>query len=107
MIDEIIKGMVRFFGDLFSNAINWASQFQQLGSYSTKALEQALAQTARTCGLLSLSGLHQLQSAGESLQLLVRATTLNLPNPETNAALMRLALAEYRTLRRALWGAKA
>ncbi|WP_309718284.1 hypothetical protein [Armatimonas sp.] len=104
LIDQIIKGIVGFFKNLFTTAISWASQFQQLAGYSIKALEAALAQTARTCGVLALSGLQQLQSTGNSLQVLVRATTLRLP--EIKDTIMRLALLEYRFVRRSLWGAR-
>lgn len=105
LIDEIVKGMVGFFQNLFRSAINWASLLRQLAGFSVQALEQSLAQTARSVGLLGLSGIRDLESVGAALQVLVRARILSVP--QASASLQRQAVAEYRSLRRALWGARA
>jgi hypothetical protein len=106
LIDQILKGMVKFFTELFTSVIGWASQFQQLATYSTKALERALAETARDSGVLAIREVRQLQSAGEVLQAQVRTTVLNLPNPLADEKLRRLTLTILTNFLRNLKGQK-
>lgn len=104
LIDEIVKGTVKFFKELFTSTLSWASSFQQLAGYSTKALESALAQTARSCGALATNEIRQLQSVEGMLRVLVRTVVLNLPGVDLASPVGRAAVAQCRALLRAMRG---
>ena len=104
LIDEIVKGAVKFFKELFTSTLSWASSFQQLAGYSTKALESALAQTARGCGALATNEIRQLQSVEGMLRVLIRTVVLNVPGVDLASPVGRAAVAQCRALLRAMRG---
>ena len=104
LIDDIVQGMVKFFKDLFTSTINWATSFQQLASYSLKALHSELLKTTRLCLALTLRELRQLKSVESLFQVQTSALVLGLPQVSLNSPVGRAAVAQVQALFRAMRG---